>query len=125
MAGSGDPQRLTRDERPRLGRALRPLLQRGTSSQRDPLHHPWPAPSRGGHRDPGEPAPGLHRCPTDESEPLVAAYAQLDADRTGLAQPTEGTYPNPKLGARSGPVKKADNYVDKHRRFESAIKKNS
>jgi putative transposase len=48
--------------------------------QQAPLRHPRPASSRGGQRDPGAPAPGLRRCPTDASEPLVAAYAQLDAD---------------------------------------------
>lgn len=66
---------------------------------------PRPVSSCGRHRDPSAPAAGRRRGPTDASEPLVAAYAQLDADRSCLAQPTQAICQKTRLDTRSGRMK--------------------
>ena len=94
------------DARAWVARFVHWSVQRGTSSQRDPLGHPRATPSPGGHRHAAAPAPGLPRSSTRQPDPLVAAYAQLDADRSRLAQPTEGACTNSRPGGRSGRITK-------------------
>lgn len=90
---------------PGLGLAQQPV-QRGTSSQEDPLRYPRSASSRGGHRDPGAPTPGLPKRQTCQPVPVVAPHPKLDTDRSRLAQPNEGAHRNPSSGGRSGGMKK-------------------